>query len=42
MALDTDSKPLMSLANTINAAKKEILAWYYGWLSTAKVEGINN
>lgn len=42
MALDTDSKPLMSLANTINAAKKEILAWYYGRLSTAKVEGINN
>lgn len=42
MALDTDSKPLMSLANTINAAKKKILAWYYGRLSTAKVEGINN
>ena len=32
----------MSLANTINAAKKEILAWYYGRLSPAKVEGINN
>ncbi|TFH93721.1 transposase, partial [Porphyromonas levii] len=39
MALETASKPLMSLANTINAAKKEILAWYYGRLSTAKVEG---
>lgn len=42
MALEIASKHLISLANTINAAKKEILAWYYGRLSTTKVEGINN
>ena len=42
MALETALKPLMSLADTIKAAKKEILAWYHGRLSTAKVEGINN
>ena len=42
MAGETAIKPLVKLANTISAAKREILAWYHGKLSTAKVEGINN
>lgn len=42
MARETAIKPLVKLANTISAAKREILAWYHGKLSTAKVEGINN
>lgn len=42
MAMETGLKPLVKLANTLSHAKKEILAWYHGKLSTGKVEGINN
>ena len=42
MARGTAIKPLVKLANTISAAKRESLAWYHGKLSTAKVDGINN
>lgn len=42
MAAETGLKELIKMATTIYAAKGEILAWYNGRLSTAKVEGINN
>lgn len=42
MALETEINALRKLAVTLYDARKEILAWYNGRISTAKVEGINN
>lgn len=42
MAIETDCKPLIKMADTLYKAKKEILAFFNGGLSTGKVEGINN
>jgi len=42
MARDTGQKILMDMADTIDNAKDGILAYYTCYISTGKVEGINN
>jgi len=41
-ARSSGQKQLMTMANTIMAHRIGILAWYDGYLSTARLEGINN
>jgi transposase len=41
-ARSSGQKQLITMANTIMAHRTGILAWYDGYLSTAKLEGINN
>jgi len=41
-ARSSGQKQLITMANTIMAHRTGILAWYDGYLSTARLEGINN
>jgi transposase len=41
-ARSSGQKQLVTMANTIMAHRTGILAWYDGYLSTARLEGINN